>query len=343
MLQTSTHYYTCFHAAVCRALRVGILPCGNNPIRSLLIVCLSCFSFISCDIDDERDLCCDRIVMEYRYLQDGEEAFKENIHSLRHFLFDAQGRFLQEVPPGNNLQLQILDPLETGKYTMVTIGNATDATTLTAPKKGSLCKDFILQVSEANSGNTDPLYYGICDFTLIKESAKREQRFVTQMSNVHCRLKVTVKWQNLPPVLTKDPVYRMVLENCAEDYETDGEKGYSLGEKHFPYSPHWNRTHRLDRSLEGLQLKGDFISLRYTDGNLPVLHVLYRDAGGKEYIPLTPELDLKKAFIAWGYHPSSVERQEYRIIVTIYLDGHVGIRVEAEAGVADWVDGGVFG
>lgn len=313
-------------------------------VRDVLFGCLLCVAFISCDIEDERDLCCDRIVMEYQYLQEGEDVFAENVRSLRHFLFDGEGCFLQEVPPGDNLRIQLLEPLETGDYTMVTAGNASASTTLEVPDKGGLLRDFMLQVSAANTGNADRLYYGIRRFTLVKESAHREQRFVTSLSNVHCTLKVTVKWQNLPPVLTNEPVYRLVLDDCAGDYELDGEGGYALGEKSFLYSPDWNRRHTLDCSLQGLQLIETFISLRYTTDHLPVLHLLYREPGAEgEYTRITPPLDLKKAFAAWGYNPSAVERQEYKIIITIYLDQHVGVKVEAEAGVADWVEGGSFG
>lgn len=339
MLPLLINKFRILHTTVCRTFRAGIRRCAGIFFCSLL-----CATFASCDIEDERDLCCDRIVMEYRYLQEGEDAFAENIRSLRHFLFDAEGRFLQEVPPGNDLRIQLLEPLEIGDYTMVTVGNASALTTLTAPVKGDILDDFRLQVSQASTGNADKLYYGIRRFTLVKESGHREQRFVTSLSNVHCKLRVTVKWQNLPPVLTNDPIYQLALTDCAGNYLLDGEAGYSLGEKHFPYSPNWSRKYALGCSLQGLQLIENFVSLRYTNDRLPILHILCREPGTEgEYTKITPPLDLKKAFAAWGYSPLAVERQEYKIIVTIYLDGHVGVKVEADAGVADWVEGGSFG
>lgn len=334
-------YSKSFHTAVCRAKCAGMLPCGNRSIGEILIVCLSAFMLVACDIEDERDVCCKRVVMQYRYLEDGNDAFATNIGTLRHFLFDAQSRFLTEVPPGENLQLQNLDSLRTGAYTMVTVGNAAKATRLEQPAAGTSLNSFMLHLTENDDGNADPLYYGLRRFVLEQKDAEREQRFVTQMANVHCKLRVTVKWQNLPPVMSNDLIYRMTLENCAEDYELDGEQGYELGGKHFPHSTRRNRLHRLDCRLEGLQLKGNFVSLRYTDEELPLLRISCRKEEG--YTELTPPLDLKKAFTAWGFRPSGVEKQEYRIIVTIYLDGHIGIKIEAEAGVADWVDGGNFG
>lgn len=341
MLQPLTYYLLCFHIAACRAISAGILLHGNIPLLRSSILGLCCLSLTACDVEDERDLCCERVVMEYRYLEEGQEQFRENIHTLRHFLFDAHERFLREIPPGDNLQLQSLNGLEAGSYTMVTVGNAANATQLQTPSKGSTQDSFMLHVRDVNGGNADPLYYGIKRFTLSAANIRNEQRFITYMANVHCKLRVTVKWQNLPPVLTKEPCYRIRLENGAANYELNGEKGYILGEKQFPYSPLWDREHRMDCALDGLQLKADFVSLRYTNNQLPILHILCRE--GNEYIAQTPPMELKKAFTAWGYRPSDIERQEYKIVVTIYIDGHTGVKIEAEAGVADWVNGGNFG
>lgn len=41
---------------------------------------------------------------------------------------------------------------------------------------GSKMKDFVLEVQHAESENADLLYYGIREFTLVKESGNREQR-----------------------------------------------------------------------------------------------------------------------------------------------------------------------
>ena len=70
------------------------------------------------------------------------------------------------------------------------------------------------------------------------------------------------------------------------------DRGYSLEEKRFPYSPQWNREHRLVCALKGLQLKEDFVSLRYTNTNLPVLHILCRKQEGNGYTELTPPLEM---------------------------------------------------
>lgn len=310
-------------------------------LRNLLLTALACCILTSCDVEDERDVCCKHILMEYHYMRDGQDKFSENIRIMRHFLFDGRERFIREIHAGNNLQQLQLDSLKAGNYVMVAVGNAADATRLETPPAGSCMEDFVLKVAESNGQDTDPLYYGICRFAPLRENAGRLQHFVTQMSNVHCKLKVTVKWQNLPPVLTTKPIYRMTLENCAADYELDAANGYAIDEKQFPYSPNWMQEHRKDCALDSRQLKQTFISLRYTNENLPLLRIFCRKEG--EYVEQTPALDLKKAFRSWGYRPSTAERQDYRIVVTIYRDGHVGVKVEMETGIADWVDGGSFG
>lgn len=310
-------------------------------LRNLLFTALACCLLTSCDVEDERDVCCKRIVMEYHYMRDGQDKFAENIRSLRYFLFNGQERFLREIPAGDDLQSQELDSLKAGGYVMVAVGNAATGTLLDASDPQSPLKDFMLQVAGEDGRNADPLYYGICRFAPQRESAERLQRFDTQMSNVHCKLKVTVKWQNLPPVLTTDPIYRMTLENCATNYELNAANGYSIGEKQYPYSPLWTQEHRTDCALNGRQLKHTFVSLRYTNEHMPRLRIFCLQEG--EYVEQTPPLDLEKAFRAWGYRPSTAERQDYKIVVTIYRSGNVGVKLEMETGIADWVNGGNFG
>lgn len=342
MLQSLKYDYSSFHTAVCRITKGGILLCGNMHLGFMAIVSMCCLlSFAACDIEDERDVCCRRVVMEYCYMSGGRDQFKENIHSLRHFLFDADERFVAEIPAASNLKLQNLDALQAGKYTMVTVGNATDATRLEVPPVDEPLSGFMLHLADTDGRNADALYYGIGSFDLTDKDANREQHFVTQMANVHCNLRVTVKWQNLPPAMTSAPVYRMMLENCAENYELNGKQGYQLGEKQFPHSPAWKQEHLRDCALKGLLLKEEFVSLRYTNSNVPTLRLFCKTE--EEYVELTKPLDLQKAFNVWGYRPENTERQNYKIVVTVYMDGRIGVKVEAEAGVADWIEGGSFG
>lgn len=329
-----------FRAAACPTLKsVGRLPRGNGWMRQVLFVLLCCCLVAGCDIEDERDVCCQRVVIEYQYRREGQDKFKENISSLRHFLFSGSGFFVKEVPTGRQLQRLVMDSLDVADYVMVTVGNAASGTRLTAPPAGSSLEEFALQVAGADGRNADPLYYGICRFK--NQQVNSEQCFVTQLSNVYCQLKVTVKWQLRPPVMTEAPIYQLRLEGCAESYELNGTRGYTMGEKLFPYSPGWNREHRIACALDGRQLRQTFTSLRYTNEQLPVLHILCREQ--QEYVEQTPPLDLAKAFATWKYRPSTVESQVYQIVVTIYADGRTGVKVEMETGVGDWIDGGNFG
>ena len=316
----------------------------GGKLHCILFTIITCFSFIlsSWDLEDERDLCCEKRTMEYRYISDNKDLFTQKITSLKHFLFNEQEIYLCELPSGENPKYQDLSELEAGNYTMITIGNASTATKLDTPHRGSPMKDFLLAVKGIETVQADPLYYAIRPFTISNKEHRKGQKLVTQLANVHCRLKVTVKWKNLPPVLTADPCYKMELSQCANGYELDGKEGYSIGEKYFPYSATWNCVHSIRLGLKSLELKGEFVTLRYANGHLPVLRLSCAQQDG-EYKEIAPAMNLNKAFDAWGYRPSSVERQEYKIIVTIYMDGHVGITLETDMGILDWVDGGAFG
>lgn len=309
-------------------------------VIGMLCLCL-CGCLNACDLEDERDLCCGQAVMEYRYQSEGYDKFGEEIEYLRHFLFDGEGQFMEEIPAAPGLCRQELTRLDDGDYTMVTVGNAEEASDLKKPLAGSYLDDFLLNVTADETVNTDPLFYGICPFKRNHKEGK--QHFVTELSNVHCRLKVTVKWQNLPPVLTKEKIYRIDMENCAQGYELNAKRGYQLTHKTFPYSTGWEHHYRRACGLENLQLHAEFISLRYTNEQLPTLTVRCRNEKNGEFEAITPALDLKKAFTAWGYKPSTVEKQNYKIIITVYLDSHVGMKLEVDTGVMDWIDGGAFG
>lgn len=209
-------------------------PTLRKIIPAAVIAVILC-SLTACDVEDSRDLCCERIVMEYRYRLNWEDAFSDNITSLRHFLFGGDEKFIREVPQSKCMRQQYLDHLNTGTYTMVTVGNSTDITNLEAPAPGESLADFMLSVEDEEGADTDPLFYGICPFTLTREDITRQRHFVTYLSNVHCRMEVTVKWQYMPPVLKSDKIYRITLDDCATDYRLNGTEGYSLNEKRFPH------------------------------------------------------------------------------------------------------------
>lgn len=80
-------------------------------------------SSAGCSIDDDRDVCCGNVVVEYRYLPYGVDELPTYITSMRHFVFDGDGRYVCEVGDGSNSRRQRFT-LPDGDYTMVTLGNA---------------------------------------------------------------------------------------------------------------------------------------------------------------------------------------------------------------------------
>ena len=104
-------------------LAVRTIPAG---FRGIVLWPVLAVLFAGCSLDDDRDLCCPGpLTMHYTYRPFGAEAFGGNIFSLRHFLFGSDGRFIGELPPGEDLRRQPLD-LPEGIFTIVTIGNMSE-------------------------------------------------------------------------------------------------------------------------------------------------------------------------------------------------------------------------
>ena len=90
-----------------RALR-HILSVSGLSVRFLrlaLAAVLVSGTLPCCSLEDSRDICCRyRAAMRYTYRPYGAEAFTQYISSLRHLLYDADGRFVAELPPGEDMQ-----------------------------------------------------------------------------------------------------------------------------------------------------------------------------------------------------------------------------------------------
>ena len=101
--------------------RCGLLL---QSISLVLLVLFSC-----CSIDDYRDICCEDVTLDYRYIRQNSDLFSYHIRSMRHFLFDASGLFMYEIPPNEtNKQRLILKNLLPGSYTVITVGNMAENT-----------------------------------------------------------------------------------------------------------------------------------------------------------------------------------------------------------------------
>ena len=83
-------------------------------------------------------------------------------------------------------------------------------------------------------------------------------------------------------------------------------------------------------------MRGEFVTLRYTADQIPVFRLWFGDKA------VTEPIDLRRAFRTWGWNPDAAAVQEYRIPLTLFADGSVGVRPWIDADVEDWQDGGTF-
>ena len=310
------------------------------PVRQLLTALAAAMALCACTLDDPRDLCCpDALAMTYTYRPYGAEAFSENIGSLRHFLFDADGGYLTELPPGQDLQYQPLD-LPEGTYTMVTVGNHGEATDLNHHQSPHLAALALTCTAD----RADELFWGVSRFAVADNGtatdltpardAVRYTRLTTPMNNIHCHLTVRVEWANVPQYIG---TYEMELSGVPSRYVLHPDSAAALPAG-FTVPVHDSLgTHRIYVTMVGQELLGEFVTLRYTDTDIPTLRLRYGDT------QVGPDIDLGRAFEAWGWHPSRVHVQEYSVTVRLYGDGHAELSPRIEASVSDWIDGGTFG
>lgn len=309
----------------------------TRPVRGLALICLA---LGACDLDDSRDRCCDNLVMEYCYRPYEVEAFAEHIHSLKHYLFDQQGDFLGEVPPGDNLRWQPLS-LDAGSYTLVTVGNTSEKTSCGfAPDDGlenfKLAVGQFIQRQDVFLENGDQLYWGVCQFSVGQRQGgdPPARRLVTYMNNIHCHLEIKVVWHNVPQY---DGNYTLDLRGVPAGYSLCPDRCSSVEGFIIPPTDGPPQDHRLEVPLVSQELYAQFITLRFSDLDIPTLSIRFADK------PVTGPIDLGKAFRQWGWYPSKTHIQKYRILVKIFGDGTVEVSPWVEASVQDWENGGNFG
>lgn len=295
----------------------------------------------SCSLDDDRDLCCDPqtgVVMDYRYMYLDRDVFRDYVNFTDHYLFDEWGNFIKMVPQGRNPQRQYLD-VRPGTYHMVTVGNAADPVELFGHAEEGMEK-FMLRVrSQAELTDTraeysfraGELYGGFCKFTV--EEKEETQYFRTDMSNIHCQLDIRVEFDSFVPEVGD---YRFELSNVPSHYSMDYERIWNTYDHDFPADHGLRDSYSVTVPLVFLELEATFVTLRYSNECVPKLRLWLRDQ------PVTPEIDLERAFQTWGWVPDDQTVQEYRILVTLRRDGSVVLRPWVDGEVLDWVDGGIF-
>lgn len=304
--------------------------------RNKLLPCLVwLLLFGSCSLEDTRDECCGNLIMKYSYQPYEMEAFETNIHSLRHFLFDASGGYIGEMPSGTTLTRQSLN-LDAGDYTMVTVGNLSEKTCCEPALVGGLdsLKLFVAQQFEQQPdchSNSDELYWGVKDFSV--DETKRNE-YITYMSNIHCRLEIRVFWYNIPPYIGD---YVIELKSVPVGYTLNPEHSHSVNGFSMPDTTGRVGSYRLRVPLLSQELYGRFITLRYGEGLIPVFRLWYEDKA------ITQEIDLARAFRSWGWFPERAHVQAYRIQIQLFSNGKVEVSPWSDVSIEDWVNGGTFG
>lgn len=327
-------------------------------ILSFLFVILAVFS---CDISDERDLCCERLTLHYRYVQrEMQDDFSQHIDHMRHFLFDDLGRFIKELPPSSKGRQDVrLIKMPVGTYTVITVANATVGRTQLSElmKPWSTLADFRLAITHLESkkivdasnvhGNGDELFWNSRTFTV---RSNRSQYIICDLSNIHCHLGVKVKWNTVPKMdgdytirLTQVPTDYVLSPSLADTIRRHSGEPLSAesSPKHviytFPKHAGSLGVHEITVPLYNLELEGVFTTLRYSNTHIPTLQIFHGD------VAITKPINLGRAFRAWNWLPSSNPEQDYRIELTLYDDGRVLVNQWAETTVLDWIDGGTFG
>ena len=329
------------------------MTASKRIIRIVIIICRHCaivlagITLCGCSLEDERDLCCERYnMMRYVYRPYGVDEFQGNIHTLRHLLYDQRGRYLREMPSGSDLQYQTL-ALPEGSYTMVTLGNFGDGQRLNLGDAPSL-EELELSVasrfedSDGVRGNCDEIFWGISNFDVdasgyitCHDYRRKYTDYTypaTEMNNIHCHLKVRVEWANMPLYFGD---YILELSDVASHYSLDPGRSQDAGGFTGP-PPGSPSVCRLRVPLWGDELEGEFVTLRYSDDHIPTLRIFHDD------LQIGPDIDLRRAFAAWGWKPDEIHVQEYAIDIKLYNNGRAEVSPHFEGVISDWVNGGNF-
>lgn len=290
-----------------------------------------CLLLCACSLEDDRDICCGNIRMEIRYVPYGVEELATYIRSLRHFVFDAGGRFVREIPSGEPIRM-LRFSLPDGDYTLLTLGNAESPLAFEAGDRtlATLEMELAGLTPSGEYLDADELYWGVCRMHV---DGSRQQTFTTYMNNIHCHLHVKVMWHNMPEDVG---AYRMEIGQVPVGYSLCPDRCHTVGDKLIPAGNGKLATHVERTPLKAQELRGEFVTMRYTAEHIPVFRLWFGDKA------VTEPIDLRRAFRTWGWNPDAAAVQEYRIQLTVFADGSVEVRPWIDADVEDWQDGGTF-
>lgn len=292
---------------------------------SLLVLLLT-----SC-LPDDSDDCCYQVLLRYHETVYGEDRFWSDIHQTRHLLYDDRGRLVGEysVDANNRQQVLVLD-VEDGRYTMVTVANATDRTIfenmedlsrLTIRQAAPVTR----QADDVEYGNGDELYFNRQSF----EAGREPVEIDCELSNIHCHLHVQVQWKNHLPAGREYTLRASAVPSAYLLSETHAIDGLA-----FPQTADTLVTHSLTEYPVNFEMEFELITLRYTNEWVPVLQ-LYSDGE-----PVTGLINLDRAFTYYGWYPDQTTIQDYWIRLYVNANGSVDLERWLPGRVSDWVDGG---
>ena len=320
-------------------------------IGLLLIGMILLYMFSSCQMMDERDLCCYNVQLNYRYYRSGKNELSSRVQSMKHFLFNSDS-ILQEVydVSGDAVKkLEVIIP--SGDYTMVSFANIGQPSFLNDFIVGqSKMSELELYIDNLNTDgyqdNSERLFFAYRNFSVAKSGVKY---YIVDCTHAHNILTVNVKWRNTSPPTSNR--YQMELTKVPGNYQFPVQRWVTIGSLKSDNGniPESNENtvvhvipepigktveHRVDgRFKPNGNLEGTFITYRYTNQMIPTF-CLYGDQG-----TLMKEIDLAVFFQTMGWELSLNIEQEFDLTMTI--DGDK-VYVSA-TNIADWEDGGTIG
>ena len=309
-------------------------PASAKALRLLLALLL--WLPASCTLEDERDYCCERNTMRYRFLYRGEDRFGEHIRRMEYFLFDAEGRYEGRMyPQEGDLARVGLDSLPFGSYTLVAVGNLEDYGRLEGFADEGLA-GFRLMLDDLRDqagtlSNGDPLFWGSCRFTTAPGS---DNTFLTEMAAIHSLLRLRVEWELLPE---HPDGYLFRLEGIGTASDMGGEGALTIEGQRFPRHLGETGGMAVEVPLREMALEARLYTLRYTDERIPRFRLWH----GQQ--PAGPEIDLGRAFRQWGWRPDMAPFQQWEVRVLIRADGAAEVTPGVGTDVDDWTDGGTIG
>ncbi|WP_329903460.1 FimB/Mfa2 family fimbrial subunit [Porphyromonas pogonae] len=342
------------------------MRCRRGMLLALLAgAIVAIFVLGGCSTDDDRDVCCEGVDISIRYVRRVAEGdrYRIHIHHSEHFIFDSHGILFSHTIVTRQPQELHFKPtvLPYGKYTLLVVGNRSTRTAFPFTVGKTRLSEMLMSINTREQGsadayytNGDALYWGIQDFEMTRN---RTAHYICDMSNIHCLMRITVKWKRQLPSqpglytlqLREVPrAYRMslhprvpkiVMNTFSDPKEPLFTSTVTQVVHSFPLILGDNPvTHRLHVPISSAMLDAQFMTLRYDDNSIPLFRVL------KDGVPLMKEINLKRFFEEMKWVPSRIPEQIFHLIIEIDpVTGSVTVTASGNLSVLDWQDGGTIG